>query len=253
MKTATKQTNPVINQTTQPNTEVSKGAAVVSVMSASKLSEIVQKAIAADQAFDKANKTHKSIYTACAASLREGIESNVCSDTLLKEYDRRRTEFVRAVVEARFKDYPGEDKTEVMERARLAIMQGIKTDNAKAEWVSPKSETVRDQKKAEAEKERAQVNREVEKAVKAAKKKEPQADEKALRAAIKAEILAEGKEAREEKRAQVRFAANEARYIEQLTAVLTRMPDVFQADVREAQLRGAALLAELKHLQTKAE
>jgi hypothetical protein len=243
-------------QTTQVNEAAKTGANLV--MSQSKLSEIINKAIAADVAFEKATKTHKSIYTECSAALRSGIESGIFSDNLAAEYDRRRTEYVKAVIAARFKDYPATDKAEVTERARLAMMQGIKMDNSNAEWVSPRSEKERDEKKAKAEAERAKLNRVIEKKVKETIKAHPEAanDDKALkaiRAQVKTEVMSESKEEREARALTQKFLASEQKFLDGLAAYLSKMPDAFQADVRDCQLRGAALIASLMEIRTQPE
>lgn len=250
MTTTTKAKAKAIKQTTQVNEALATAKPVV--MPANILQEIIAKAVKADAVFAKADKAHKSIYTECAASLRSGIESAVCSDIMLKEYDRRRSEYVAGVITARLSDYAGEDKKEVFERARLAMMQGIKVDNVKAYWISPKSETVKEAAKLESEKARAEINRTVEKLVKVAIKKQPNADEKALRTAIKQEVMAESKEERDTKRETEAFIKSESVFIDKLRGLNVTMAACFMGDVREDQLRLAALIASLMDKQTKA-
>jgi hypothetical protein len=188
-------------QTTQPNEALTAAAAeVVNIMDAVTLQAIINKAIKADSDYDKATAKRNSIFTECSASLRAGIATGLYSDVMAKEYDRRRADYVKRVVDTRYVDYSGEDKPEVLKRAYDAMMKGIQRDNAKALWVSPKLATERDEKRLARDAERKVIEREVEKKVKALVKKEPKADEKALRLAVKNELLAQSKEEREAKR-----------------------------------------------------
>jgi hypothetical protein len=226
----------------------------IAVMNADVLQAIAAKGIAADSKLGLAQQAHGKTYAVCAAELRAGIASGLTSTEAFNEYRRRANDFAAKVAAARMRDYEGDDKAEATARHVAAINKGIDRDNKKAAYVAPKAEREEGEKaeaarKAEAT--RKATEREVAKLVKDLHKRTPDADEKDIKQQAKAIVQAQTKEARDEAKEQTRFAANEAKMLEQLAAFKARLPEVFQADVREVQLQIAAVIANLKHIQTK--
>jgi len=225
------------------------------IMTADALDAIAAKGIAADKKLGLAQQAHGKTYAVCAYDLRFDFPSGVVNTGMFNEYRRRVNDFAAKVATARMLDYDGEDKAEATQRHIAAINKGVDRDNKKAAWVSPKAERDESEKaeaarKAEAT--RKATEREVAKLVKQLAKRTPGAEEKDLKQQAKQLVSAQTKEAREEAKEQSKYAANEAKYLEQLAAFNARMPEVFQADVREMQLQLAAVIANLKSVQTKA-
>lgn len=240
--------NKIINQTATPTL-------VVAIMDNAALDAIAAEGIKADSKLALATGAHGKTYATLAAKLRGDIPSGLTLTAAFNEYRRRVNDFAAKVANARMMDYEGEDKAEAVQRHIAAINKGIDRDNKKAAWVSPKAEKEEGAKaeaarKAEAT--RKATEREVAKLVNQLRKRTPDADDKDLKQQAKAIVQAQSKEAREEAKELAKFAANEAKYIEQLAAFNARMPEVFQADVREVQARLAAVIMELKLIQTKA-
>lgn len=224
---------------------------VVTVINAAVINDLIAQAIAADNKLNTAQGAHGKTYAMLASKLRGTITSGLVSTAQFTEYRRCVNAFAEGVASARMTDYAGDDKVEATKRHIAAINKGIDRDNKKAAWVAPKAEKSEEEKdvaKRDNEAKRKATDRAINKQVATLKKTHPKTDDKELRTMAKElvkEITAEHREASKD-------AANEQRYIEKLAAFIAQMPEVFVADVKEAQLRGAALIATLKALQVKA-
>lgn len=228
---------------------------IAATMPAETLRGIIAEAVKADAALGLAQSKHGKTYAALAAKLRGDIPTALKDSAVFSEYRRRVNEFATQVAHARMESYEGDDKAEAEARHVAAINKGVDRDNKKAAWVPPKAEKDESEKAEAARK--AEANRKareraVAKVMGQLRKQGNKADPKTLKKEAESLVKEQTAEQREEAREQGKFAANEAKYLEQLAAFNARMPEVFQADVREYQLQLAAVIANLKAVQTKA-